>query len=309
MKETEAVLTDTPPLAPTIRPAKSQPVGLKALAAVALVISAYALPLLRLAEFALASDLYSYVVLIPVVSAYFAWQLRSTLPACARSDLILGVPLIAVGLLVLAASLMFAPAEAAGVDRLALITISFLFSTAGAIACLAGRAVLNAWLFPLGLLVFMVPLPTGVLAAIETGMQHGSAAVAKALFGLCGTPVFYQDLTFQLPGIVLRVAPECSGIRSTLVLTIVSIVTGYLFLRKPATRTVLALAIVPLALLRNGLRIFTVSELCVHAGPHMIDSYIHRHGGPIFFAISLVPFFFLVVWLQRREGTSARLER
>ena len=34
----------------------------------------------------------------------------------------------------------------------------------------------------------------------------------------------------------------------------------------------------------------------------MIDSYIHRHGGPIFFVLSLVPFFFLLLfWLRKRE--------
>jgi exosortase/archaeosortase family protein len=57
--------------------------------------------------------------------------------------------------------------------------------------------------------------------------------------------------------------------------------------------------VAPLAIVRNSLRILTVGLLCVHVGPHMIDSYIHRSGGPIFFALSLIPLFLTLVWLRR----------
>lgn len=33
----------------------------------------------------------------------------------------------------------------------------------------------------------------------------------------------------------------------------------------------------------------------------MIDSSIHHRGGPIFFALSLIPLFLLLVWLRRQE--------
>jgi exosortase/archaeosortase family protein len=58
---------------------------------------------------------------------------------------------------------------------------------------------------------------------------------------------------------------------------------------------------IPLGLLRNGFRVFTIGELCVHLGPQMIDSPIHHRGGPIFFALSLIPLFILLVVLQKYE--------
>ena len=94
-------------------------------------------------------------------------------------------------------------------------------------------------------------------------------------------------------------APECSGIHSSLVLFITSLLAGYLLLNSPWKRAVLVLAVVPLALLRNGLRIVTIGQLCVHVSPDMINSYIHRKGGPIFFALSLIPFFLLLLFLRR----------
>jgi exosortase/archaeosortase family protein len=86
-----------------------------------------------------------------------------------------------------------------------------------------------------------------------------------------------------------------------MVLFMTSLVAGQFFLRASWKRAVLALAIVPLSLLRNGLRIVTIGELCVHVNPDMINSYIHKRGGPIFFVLSLVPLFLLLYYLRRSE--------
>jgi exosortase/archaeosortase family protein len=118
--------------------------------------------------------------------------------------------------------------------------------------------------------------------------------------------VFRQDLVFQLPGMTLQIAPECSGIRSSIVLFITSLVAGHLFLRSPWKRATLTLAVIPLALLRNGFRVFVIGELCVHVGPHMIDSPIHHHGGPIFFALSLIPFSLLTFYLVKSDRNPAQ---
>jgi len=274
--------------------------------ALAAVVAGFALPLYRLAAFALGSGLYSYIVLIPVISAYLGWQKRRALPRPTPPARGLATVLLAGGAATLA-GLAFARTTGVNLareDQLALTTTAFLFTATGAAAWFCGRSVLRALLFPIGFLFFAVPIPSGAMAAVDRFMQHGSAAVARGLFDVFGTAVFYQDLSFQLPGINLYVAPECSGIRSTLALTIVSVLTGYLFLRSPARRALLTATVVPLALLRNGFRIFTIGELCVKLGPQMIESPVHRRGGPVFFALSLVPFFLLVCLLRRRERTA-----
>ncbi len=104
-----------------------------------------------------------------------------------------------------------------------------------------------------------------------------------------------------LPGIVLEVAQECSGIHSSWILFITSLVASHLFLNSPWRRLILVAFVIPLAIVRNSVRILTIGLLCVHVGPHMIDSWIHRQGGPVFFALSLVPLFLLLLWLRRGE--------
>jgi len=55
--------------------------------------------------------------------------------------------------------------------------------------------------------------------------------------------------------------------------------------------------IIPLAILRNGFRILVIGLLCVNIGPQMIHSLIHRRSGPVFFVLSLIPFFLVLWWL------------
>jgi exosortase C (VPDSG-CTERM-specific) len=169
-----------------------------------------------------------------------------------------------------------------------------------------GGTLMRALAFPFCLLVFMIPFPVFLREGIEGGLQHGSAVVADWMFVLSGTPFWRQGMDFHLPGMNLEVAPECSGIHSTLVLFITGLVAAQMILRQPWKRIVLCLAVIPLALLRNGFRVFVIGQLCIHIGPKMIDSPIHRHGGPFFFVLSLVPFFLLLYFLKKSERTDPK---
>jgi exosortase C (VPDSG-CTERM-specific) len=186
-------------------------------------------------------------------------------------------------------------------DYLALITFSFLLFLWGLCAWCLGWQTFRALSFPIGFLLLMVPLPTAFAHSVELFLQNGSALVAYAFFKVSGTPVFFSELTFQLPGISLEVAPECSGIHSSLALFITSLLAGYLFLSSRWKRTALAVAVIPVALLRNGFRVFTIGELCVRIGPEMINSYIHRRGGPLFFILFLAPFLLFLRYLVKSE--------
>src|SRR5207248_3053094 len=136
---------------------------------------------------------------------------------------------------------------------------------------------------------------------LETASKLASAEAANFFFHLSGTPVLRDGTIFQLPGMVIEVAQECSGIRSSLVLFITGILASHLLLTSPWRRAVLVAVVIPLGILRNGFRILVISLLCVHVGPHMIHHPIHHRGGPVFFALSLIPLFLLLWWLRRGD--------
>lgn len=263
----------------------------------ALVI-AFGWPLYQLARFSLESALFSYALLVPFISMYLVWHMRSELPAPSPADPRLSVlPFLLGGTFVV----LWLTTTSQPEDTLAFSILAFVFIFGGICALFLGRATLRAIIFPLAFLLLMAPFPTALTEWIETTLQHWSSWAAYAFFATAGTPVFRQETFLQLPGMKLLVAPECSGVHSTLALFITSLLAGHLFLKSPWKRAVLACVVVPVAIFRNGLRIFVVGELCVRVGPHMIDSYIHRQGGPVFFAISLIPFSMVLWFLIKSE--------
>ncbi|MGD0058950.1 MAG: VPDSG-CTERM-specific exosortase XrtC [Verrucomicrobiia bacterium] len=272
-----------------------------------LLVACFSVPLFHLARFAATSELYSHILLVPFVSVYLAWSNRRNMRGFSGPNRRFVVFAWCAGLVVLAGYwlVVWSGWPMTTQDGLAWTTAAFVCFFFGVCGLFVSREALQAMRFPLCFLVFMVPFPTVVHNWLESLLQRGSALTAYGLFQLAGTPVFYNDPNFQLPGFALQVAPECSGIHSSLVLFLTSLVAGHLFLRSPWKQGILALAVLPLGLLRNGFRIFVIGQLCIHIGPQMVHSPIHHDGGPIFFALSMVPFFLLLILLRRSEPVPA----
>jgi len=273
-----------------------------------MLLAAFARPLFGLVNYAAGSELYSYILLIPFVSAYLLYLRRDQLPKKYVADFPLAIVSLAAGLGVVAftySSIGLAPADN---DRLALLTLSFLcFLVAGGFFFL-GRGWMRSAAFPLAYLIFMVPMPDAMADALETASKYASAEVANFLFHLSGTPFLRAGLIFQLPNITIEVAQECSGIRSSWVLLMTSILAANLFLKARWRRFALVAFVIPLAILRNGFRILVIGLLCVNIGPQMIHSLIHRRGGPLFFMLSLIPFFLVLWWLRKGDARTRQPE-
>ncbi len=273
-----------------------------------LTVAAFSRPLARLFDHALRVDLDSYIALVPFITAYLLYIKGKRLPQSFASSPGWAVGFALAGTAALAASwrvgahLVAGPGES---DYLALTTLAFLCWVVAAGFFLLGRSWMAAAAFPAAFLVFMIPLPNEAIIGLENGSKYASAEIANLFFELSGTPKLRDGLMFQLPGITLEVAPECSGIHSSLVLFVTSVLAAHLFLRGTWRRLLLVLFVIPLGIVRNGFRIWTIGQLCVYVGPQMINSVIHRRGGPLFFALSLLPLFFLIWWLRRGENRNS----
>jgi exosortase C (VPDSG-CTERM-specific) len=269
------------------------------------LVAAFAQPLLMLIRYAAGSQLYSYILLVPFISAYLLYLRRDQLPKKYVVDLPLAIVSLAAGLGVMAftySSIGLAPADN---GHLVLLTLSFLCCLAAGGFFFFGRNWMRAAAFPLAYLIFMVPMPDAMADALETASKYASADVANILFHLSNTPFLHAGLFFQLPNITIEVTQECSGIRSSWVLLMTSILASNLFLKTPWRRLALVAFVIPLGILRNGFRILVIGLLCVNVGPQMIHSLIHRRGGPVFFVLSLIPFF-LVLWLLHKGDVHTR---
>lgn len=268
-------------------------------------------PLADLVVYAVNSSLYSHIILVPFVSGYLIWLKRAELiPQPARS-FFPGFSLFVVGVFVLVAY-WFSLRQGWRPDHNDYLSITILafvmFLFAGSFIFFGWR-MLKPFAFAIAFLLFIIPFPTIAIHWLESFFQYASAEAAAILFSFSGTPVLRSELLFQLPGITLEVAEECSGIRSSLVLFITSVLAGYMFLKNPGSRALLAFAVIPLGIVRNALRILTIAMLCVHVDPGMLDSPLHHKGGPIFFALSLIPFGIFLLLIRKFESRRCRHKR
>lgn len=287
--------------------AERSALGYCALLAV-LVTGGFAAPLVEWFRFSLKSSLFSHLPLIPLVSAWWIWKrpggevMPPLKPAPGWAAVAGGS---AVGLLG-SYWLVWRASEGVPVaEYLSLMTTAYLLALLAVGLLTLGTGVVRTFRFPILFLVFMIPWPQVLVDVVETALQFASAEAAHAFLVLSGVPVLRDGLLFKLPGLTFEVAQECSGIRSSLVLFITSVLGAQLLLRTRWRRWVLVLAVLPLGVLRNGFRILTLGWLCVHVDPAMINSPIHHSGGPIFFVLSLGPFFLLLWWLRRGERRRA----
>jgi len=138
-------------------------------------------------------------------------------------------------------------------------------------------------------------------------LQLGSAEFVAFLFQFTGMPILRDACVFHLPGISIEVAPQCSGIRSSLALVITCVLAGHMFLRTTWKKAVLVLAVIPITMLKNGIRIVTLSVLAVYVDRGFLESSLHRDGGIVFFILALclmAPILFVL-----RKGERGRSDR
>jgi exosortase C (VPDSG-CTERM-specific) len=262
-------------------------------------------PLQALVRYALKEELHSHVLLIPFVSVYLAWQATGTLSGERKTSPVGGVILVLLAVAVFLLPQILGQSLSANDDHSRWAACYVLLVGAGGFLFL-GNPLMKALAFPFAFLVFMIPLPNAAILGLENWLMRWSAEVAHWFFLWTGTPVYRTGQVMELPGMTLEVAPECSGIRSSFVLFITSLIASYMLLKSPLHRGILVAAVIPLGILRNGLRVLVIGLLCVHKGPHMIDSWIHHKGGPFFFGISLVPLLLMIFWFHRREMRKSR---
>jgi len=112
---------------------------------------------------------------------------------------------------------------------------------------------------------------------------------------------------FHLAHVNIEVARECSGIRSSLALLILGILVAYFCLHTLWKQLVLVIAGLFIMILKNGVRIVTLTLLASYVDPGFLYGRLHREGGVVFFLLGLL-LLAPLVWLLQR-GESAAPER
>lgn len=247
-----------------------------------------------------ADETASHLLLVPVVSIALVYQRRESVFASVRASWSAGLPVIIGGALLSFAARLPSPSGVAG-DALPATIAALLILWVGGFLLIYGPQAVRSARFPLLFLAFMIPIPESLLDGALFVLKTGSTEVVDGLFALTGTPYLREGFVFSLPRVSIEIADECSGIRSSIALLITSVLAGHAFLERSWTRALLVLVVLPLAILKNGLRIVTLSLLATNVDPSYLAGQLHNDGGVVFFLIALVVLAPVLTLLRRSE--------
>jgi exosortase len=164
-----------------------------------------------------------------------------------------------------------------------------------------GRTASKAAHFSLVFLFLMVPPPKIVLDRVVYFLQAGSTWITAALFDLFHVPALREGFIFHLAGVDIEVAKECSGIRSSMALLILALLATHFVLRRFWKKALFLACGLFMMILKNGIRIATLTLLAMYVDPGFLYGRLHHQGGVVFFLIGLVFLLPVLLLLQRSE--------
>jgi exosortase len=243
---------------------------------------------------------FSHGFFVPLFSLFVLWQDRSRLAAVPHRPSIWGLPVIVISLCTLLLGVLGA--------EVFLARTSLIFLAAGITIFLLGWKMLRAVLFPLAFLILMVPIPSIIFNQVTFPLQIFASKLAAWALPIFGVPVLREGNIINLPAMPLEVADACSGIRSLLSLTTLTIMYGYLLEKRVLVRVLLALASIPIAVAANGFRIIGTGLLVQYWDPDKAQGFFHEFSGWLIFVFSLLMLFVVhqgSKLIFRRPGVTA----
>ncbi len=244
-------------------------------------------------------DQQSHILLILPVSLVLLYSDHSEIFRKAKYCLPAGAGFILFGLA--AGWLRGHPLPLGKGDALSLQMTLFIGSCIAAFVLCYGAAASRVAVFPLLSLFLMVPIPGFLLERTIELLQRGSTDAAFFLLKAVNIPVAREGFILSLPKLDIEVARECSGIRSSLMLLVVTLVLGHLFLQSNWKKCALVSLVVPIAVVKNGFRIFALAALGTNIDPSLLHGYLHRYAGIPSFGLALGAVMLIVRWLHSLE--------
>jgi exosortase len=259
-------------------------------------------PIRDLIAFSLTHDYGSHIFVIVPLSIFLVCLKRHEIFSNLQARLNRKTFIAALSFLLLGLSVaLVSKYQRLSADQLSLEVLSLVLLWISVFAFCYGRESLIKARFPLLFLLLLVPLPAFVIDRIIFALQAGSSDVAYGLFRILNLPVLKEGFILRLPIVTLEVAKECSGIRSSLALLVTMLVAAEFALRSSWRKVLLVVAIIPILVFKNGVRIVTIYLLGAYLNPAFLHGWLHTSGGVVFYLLGLIALVPIAVLLRRAE--------
>jgi exosortase D (VPLPA-CTERM-specific) len=218
---------------------------------------------------------YSFGLLLPLVSGYIVYlklpQIRSYLWRPSWLGL----------LCIVAGFALYIVGELAAdyyLPRLSLVMVII-----GLVFLMGGWGLVRLLLFPLFLLVLMVPLPEFANKQLTLPLQLISSRLATGMLQIVGIPAFCQGNVIDLGIRQMQVVEACSGLRYILALFALGVIFCYFFQRRLWKILLLLMVLIPSAIVANALRVMAMGIIPALQQP----GFWHAFSGWLIFGFCL----------------------
>jgi exosortase len=216
-------------------------------------------------------------LLLAPLAVWFAW--KSGIDPAARPARTLGLAMLGVAVLFRWVADLAA--------ELFVMRGSMLLAAAGLVVWLYGVRQLLRWWLPFALFALSIPLPELILSRVALPLQFMASTIGAGLLRWREIPVMLTGNVIHLPGgHSLFVAEACSGLRSLTALISLGVLLGAIALRHPLSRVLLVAAVVPVAILLNGFRVFLTGFLVFFVDPALGEGFMHVTEGMLVFVVA-----------------------
>ena len=163
----------------------------------------------------------------------------------------------------------------------------YLFFLATALIILGFRPIREN-LFPFLYLGFLIPIPGWILDQVTSPLRMLVSAVSTGVLEALGYPIDRQGIVIYIAQYKLLVEDACSGMNSLIGLIAVMLFYIYIIHRASIRYTLaLGLAIIPIAVIVNIIRVMALILLTYYAGDEVAQGFLHVTTGIVLFAAAL----------------------
>lgn len=175
-----------------------------------------------------------------------------------------------------------------------LMYFSLILACWGSVFFLFGYHFFKKFAWELFLIVFMVPIPSRLYASMTLPLQLIVTKISFIVLQVLGIPVYREGNILHLSNTSVEVVNACSGLRSILMIILMSFVISCLFLPRFLHRLLLVAFAVPLAMLSNLVRVTLLALFALHGNTYFVEGVGHTLLGLALFALNLVLLMILV---------------
>jgi exosortase B len=166
---------------------------------------------------------------------------------------------------------------------------AILFVLAAIVLVKRGPRALRVLWFPFFFMLFMVPLPSELVAAVTMPMKMAVSWATEQLLFAAGYPIGRSGVVLQIGQYQLLVADACAGLQTLLTLEALGLFYLNLMRHPSAFRNVgLALLIIPISFAANVIRVIVLTLVTYYLGDAAGQGFLHGFAGMVLFLTALV---------------------